>query len=124
VRVFKTKWFDRFARKMGIVDTKLIGITTDLEQGQWDADLGGDVYKIRLARLGEGKSGGYRTIVIFRSGKRVFFHYGYPKSARGNIDDDELAAFKDAAKTYLALTEKQLDVAVAKNALIEIQEEL
>jgi hypothetical protein len=72
MRVFKTKCFDRFARKRGISDTKLIGITTDLEQGRWGADLGGNVYKIRLARPGEGKSGGYRTIVIFRSGERAF----------------------------------------------------
>jgi hypothetical protein len=105
---------------MGIGDTKLIDITTDLAQGRWDADLGGNVYKIRVARPGKGKSGGYRTIVIFRSGERAFFHYGYPKSARDNVEDDELAAFKDAAKEYLALTEKQLDEAVAKNALIEI----
>jgi hypothetical protein len=107
---------------MGIGDTKLIDIITDLEQGRWDADLGGNIYKIRVARPGEGKSGGYRTIVVFRSGERAFFHYGYPKSARDNIKDDELAAFKDAAKEYLGLTEKQLDVAVAKSALIEIQE--
>jgi hypothetical protein len=120
VRVFKNKWFSRFAKKKGISDAKLKDIIIDLESGIWDANLGGNVYKIRVARPGEGKSGGYRTIVIFRSGERSFFHYGYPKSSQDNIEVDELAAFKDAAKEYVELTEKQLDEAVAKSALIEI----
>jgi hypothetical protein len=120
MRIFKNKWFNHFAKKKEISDTKLKDIIIDLENGIWNADLGGNVYKIRLARPGEGKSGGYRTIVIFRSGDLAFFHYGYPKSVRDNINDDELATFKEAAKSYLALTKKQLDDAVEKSVLVEI----
>jgi hypothetical protein len=76
VRVFKTKWFSRFAGKMGISDAKLRDIANGLAQGQWDADLGGDVYKVRVARSGKGKSGGLRTIVLFRKGEKAFFVYG------------------------------------------------
>jgi hypothetical protein len=58
VRIFKNAWFLRFARKEGIGDDELRDIVDELEAGQVDADLGGDVYKQRLARPGEGKSGG------------------------------------------------------------------
>ena len=66
--------------------------------GEAVADLGGGVYKIRLARPGEGKSGGYRVIVFFMSEKRTFYHYAFPKSSRGNIDQGELRSFQKNSK--------------------------
>ena len=66
VRVFKNTRFARFARKECISDKKLRDVVKQLEEGQPDADLGGDVYKMRIARPGEGKSGGYRVVVFFR----------------------------------------------------------
>jgi len=76
VRIFKNTWFNRFASKEGIVDDELREAVNQLEAGQTDADLGGGVYKIRIARPGEGKSGGYRVIVFFKSEERTFFVYG------------------------------------------------
>jgi hypothetical protein len=67
VRVFKNKWFNRFANKEGITDAELRETVDQLEAEQADADLGGDVYKVRVARSGEGKSGGYRVIVFLRA---------------------------------------------------------
>jgi hypothetical protein len=90
VRIFKNTWFSRFAKKEGITDDDLKSVVSDLEKGLWDADLGGAVYKKRIARSGEGKSGGYRTIVFFKSGFRAFFPYGFAKSDKENIADDEL----------------------------------
>lgn len=55
-----------------------------------DADLGGGVIKQRFARLGQGKSGGFRSIVLFRRGARAFFVYGFAKNDRDNIDRQEL----------------------------------
>jgi len=57
VRTFKNAWFNRFSRKEGISDDELRDVVDLLEKGQADADLGGDVYKQRIARSGEGKSG-------------------------------------------------------------------
>jgi hypothetical protein len=110
MRTFKNSWFTRFAAKEGITDEQLKGMVNQLEAGQADADLGGDVYKIRKARPGAGKSGGYRVIVFFRSGERTFFYYAYPKSVRGNIDKKELRFFKESAKINLNLTDEQLRV--------------
>ena len=67
MRVFKNTWFARFVDKEGIKDGELKEAVNQLEAGQADADLGGGVYKVRLARPGEGKTGGYRVIVFFRS---------------------------------------------------------
>jgi hypothetical protein len=66
VRLFKNTWFSRFAKKEGITDEELRETVNQLEAGQADADLGGGVYKVRLARPGEGKSGGYRVIVFLK----------------------------------------------------------
>jgi hypothetical protein len=86
----------------------------------WDADLGGGVYKKRVARPGEGKSGSYRTIVFFKSKFRTFFPYGFAKSDRGNIANDELARFKKDAATSFALTDEQLKARLKNETLIEI----
>jgi hypothetical protein len=85
MRTFKNPWFTRFAAKEGITDEELKGIVNQLEAGQADADLGGDVYKVRKARPGAGKAGGYRVIVFFRRGERTFYHYGFATSDRANI---------------------------------------
>jgi hypothetical protein len=75
VRIFKSPWFSRFAVKEGITDKGLKTIVNDvLEKNLAEADLGGGVYKVRTARHGEGKSGGYRVIVFFRRGDKTFFY--------------------------------------------------
>jgi hypothetical protein len=120
VRIFKNKWFSRFASKAGITDDELRAVVADLEAGRFDADLGGDVYKQRVARHGGGRSGGFRTIICFRSEFRSFFVYSYAKSDRENIEDDELTYFKKEARTMLRLTEAQLEEHLRKRTLIEI----
>lgn len=68
------------------------------EKGLIDTDLGGGVIKQRIGRQGAGKSSDYRSVVIYRRGEKAFFVFGYAKSAQGNIQDDEEAQFKKAAK--------------------------
>jgi hypothetical protein len=120
VRIFKNRWFSRFAAKAGITDDELKAVVEDLEAGRFDADLGGDVYKQRVARQGGGKSGGFRTIVIFKNQFRTFFVYGFAKAERDNIKDNELEDFKDAAPDNFKLTDKQLNERVKDGSLIEI----
>jgi len=120
VRIFKYKWFHRFAGKEDISDSELTEIVKNLEEGQYDADLGGGVYKVRVARSGRGKSGGYRFIVVFKSKFRTFFTYSFPKSKMSNIEDDELRFFKKQAKEILSLTEEQIEQWLKNQTLIEI----
>jgi hypothetical protein len=74
-----------------------------LEKGQFNANLGGGVYKQRIARSGEGKSGGYRSIIFFKKSKLTFFVYGFAKSSQANISKSELADFKKLAGYMLEL---------------------
>jgi len=120
VRIFKNTRFARFAVKEGITDDELRETVSRLEAGQADVDLGGGVYKMRVARSGEGKSGGYRTIVFFRSAFRTVFVYGFAKSDRDNIDQGELRAFKKDAKYQLALTEEEIQAWLGNKTLIEV----
>lgn len=115
--IFKTRWFQRFARKEGIEDEALLEAVARAEKGLIDANLGSGVIKQRIARQGQGRSGGYRTIVIFRQGDRSVFMYGFAKSATANIRADGEREFKEAAKHIWALTEKQLAELVSEGGL-------
>ena len=120
MRIFTSRWFQRFARKEGIADAALRKAVERAEKGQVDADLGGEVIKQRIARPGQGKSKGYRTIIVFRRGAKAFFMYGFAKSHRANINADEEEQFKEAAKHVLALTEKQLAELLMKGDFTEV----
>ena len=120
MRVFKYPRFNRFADKEGLTDKDLKAAVNQLEADQADANLGGGVYKVRVARLGEGKSGGYRVIVYFRNGSRTFFAYGFPKSDRDNIDEKELRAFKIDAKDQFALADEQIEARLRNGTLLEV----
>ena len=74
MRVFKTKWFRRFARKEKISDKTLCEAIERAEQGLIDADLGDNIIKQRIARPNEGRSGGYRTIIAFQVRRFILFH--------------------------------------------------
>jgi len=121
VRVFQSRWFQRFSRKEGIADAALREAVSRAAKGQIDADLGGEVIKQRIARPRQGRSKGYRTIILLRRGKKAFFVYGFSKSQRANIDDDEEHQFKEAAQHILALTEKQLAELVKRGDFTEVK---
>ena len=123
LRVFKTRWFERFSRKEKIRDAVLVDAVARAEKGQVDADLGGGVIKQRIARPGQGKSGGYRTIIFFRRGERAVFAYGFAKSDRANVGADEEKEFKEAARHVLCLTEKQIDELLKNGDFAEVRYE-
>ena len=123
-RVFKYTRFSRFASKEGITDHELLEAVNLLEDDQADANLGGDVYKVRIARQGEGKSGGHRVIVYFRNEYRTFFSYGFSKNDRDNISRKELKRFKEDAKIRLSFTDEEIEFHLRKGTFIEIKEEV
>jgi hypothetical protein len=121
LRIFKNKWFLRFARREGVEDTELCEAVERAERGQIDADLGGGVIKQRIARPNEGKSGGFRSIVLFKAGRRSFFVYGFPKNMRDNVRRDELQGFKELASEMLPYDDEALTKAIKVGALIEVK---
>lgn len=93
------------------------------DRGLVDADLGGGVIKQRVARSGKGKSGGYRTLVLFRRGDRAIFAFGFAKSAQANVSKADLALLKQAAAETLGWSVEDLDRLVESGALTEIGNE-
>lgn len=121
VRIFKTKWAARYVRRERISDASLREAIERAERGLIDADLGGGLIKQRVARPGEGRSGGYRMIVVYRTQSRAFFVFGFAKNERENIEDDELQSFRDVAAELLAHSDAALDEAVNTGKLQEIE---
>jgi hypothetical protein len=68
VRRLQNKAFARFAKKADIDNVALCSAIREAERGLVAADLGGDVIKQRIARRGQGKSGGFRVGVVFNVG--------------------------------------------------------
>ena len=123
MRIFKSHGFARFARKAALDDAALRVSISAAERGLIDADLGGGVIKQRIARSGAGKSGGFRTIIVFRARDRAVFVYGFGKNERDNIRDDELTEFKRLAALLLSYDDRQLRVAIEDGALIEVSDD-
>jgi hypothetical protein len=120
VQIFKTRAFARFANKADIDVSSLCASVRDAERGLIAADLGAGVIKQRIARPGEGKSGGFRTLIVFRAGARAIFVHGFAKNERANIEKDELGALKKLASELLAYNDKTIALVVASGALVEV----
>ena len=121
VSVYKNKAFARFQRKAKLTDGDLWKAVQAAEKGLIDADLGGGVIKQRIARAGEGKSGGSRSIILFRHGSRAVYVYGFEKKDRANLKADEVEAFKELAGVILGYTESELAKRVEDGALLAVE---
>jgi hypothetical protein len=122
VRIYKNVWFAKFAHKERISDDALCDAVRRAEQGLIDADLGSGLLKQRVAREGAGKSGGYRTLIFFRSGERAIFVAGFAKNDKANLNALELAEFRKSAKEYLAFHQHQIDALVKIERLTEVSD--
>jgi hypothetical protein len=121
VRIFKTKWLVRFARREQISDKSLSEAIDRAERGLVDADLGSGLIKQRVARAGQGRSGGYRMLVAYRSRDRAVFLYGFAKNEQDNIDPDELLTLKDIAAGWLKANDREILKALNEDVLKEVK---
>jgi hypothetical protein len=120
VRVFKTKWFVRYARRERIEDQGLHDAIERAERGLVDADLGGGIIKQRIARTGQGRSSGYRLLIAYRSGDRAVFLYGFAKNERDNIGDNELETAREIGAGWLEVGIERLEQAIKEGILQEV----
>lgn len=90
------------------------------EQG---TSLGAGLFKIRGARKGQGKSGSYRNIFYWKRGERIILTFLFSKGERGNISPKELKALKILAKVYKEYTNEEIDIAIKKEVLAEVNYE-
>jgi hypothetical protein len=121
MRIFKTRAFQHWLSKLSLVDESLINAVYEIEQGNVDANLGGNLYKKRVALPGRGKRGSVRTLLAVRHGDKAFFLYGFEKNQRDNITEKEAKAYKLIAKTILAYTDSELNKRLNDESVIEIK---
>lgn len=122
MRAFKGRRFARWAADERIGDEMLRAAAAEALAGQVEADLGGYLFKKRIARTGGGKSGGYRTILGFRKGAdRVFFLLGFGKNERATITAAERTALGALAASLVGATDELVVGLIAQGAIVELE---
>ncbi|MEW6658715.1 MAG: type II toxin-antitoxin system RelE/ParE family toxin [Thermodesulfobacteriota bacterium] len=124
MRVFKNKWFARWARTEDVWDSVLLRVAAEVIAGQVEADLGGCLFKKRLAREGSGKRGGYRVLIGYKKpdAERIIFLYAFPKNARATISDKEKEALSLVAEAFVAATDAQVGLLLKEGSIMEVQQ--
>ena len=116
MRVFKSKHFDRFARRACLDDAALMVAAIEARAGRFEADLGGGLIKKRIAREGAGKSGGFRTVLVCANSGFTVFVMGFAKKDRGNVSPAQLRSLKRLASAY-----RSLPMPLAEESLFELE---
>jgi hypothetical protein len=119
----KNKWFARWARLEDVSDSVLLRAAMEVIAGKVDANLGGSLFKKRVARTGEGKRSGYRTIVGYKRPNvaRIIFLYAFAKNVKANISNREEVALSLAAEAFISATDSQVDKLIAEGSIKEVQ---
>jgi hypothetical protein len=123
LQVFKTKVFNKFAKREKISDSMLCEAVERAEKGIVDADLGGNIIKQRVARKGPGRSTGYRVLIAVRLKKRYIFMDGFAKNEKDNIEDDELDALRIYGSAWLNADDERIETSLKEGKLEEIKYE-
>jgi hypothetical protein len=122
MHTFKTKWFKKWADKKGITDSQLHEALIRVKAELGVVDLGGHIFKVRIGREGQGRSGGYRTIVIIKEQVRSLFIFGFEKNDMDNIDRSTLHDYKKYAKAFLEYGKQELAALRESGALFLLEE--
>jgi hypothetical protein len=118
--VYTTRSFRRFQRQERISDALLHDAVQRAERGLIDADLGGGIIKQRVARPGQGRRGGYRTLIAYRSGHIAVFLFGFAKNRQADVDPKTLAGWQAIAIDLLAAGDEAIENAIAADELKEV----
>ena len=122
LQVFKTRRFARFARQERIANATLLEAIARAERGLIDSDLGGGLIKQRVARQGQGRSGGYRVIVAYRAKAKAILLFGFAKNNRENITPDELVFLRELSENWLAAGAARIQKEIEAGNLKEIED--
>ncbi|WP_186100593.1 type II toxin-antitoxin system RelE/ParE family toxin [Burkholderia gladioli] len=118
-RILKRKDFARWQAGERLPDVALCKAVQEMESGLIDADLGGFLYKKRVARPGGGERGGYRALLSARIGSSYVFLHGFRKSDKANITQDEKKALQFAGKVFLELSADASSKSLRSGVLLE-----
>ena len=121
IEIFKTKVFNRWSDDEDLTNEALCKAISDVEKGRVEASLGMYLFKKRVARAGQGKSGGFRTIIAFKKNDRAFFLFGFDKGSKSNITAKEKQALQKLSKQFMGYTARELVKATREGALIRVE---
>jgi hypothetical protein len=116
-----TKHFAKWAEKHKILEDEIFLVLKEVQNGNFEANLGGHIYKKRIRFSGQGKSSSGRTIVCYKKGDRAILIHGFAKNEKPNISKKELQAFKEFAKILLGFSRKEIELAIINGVLIEVK---
>ena len=116
-----TKQFSKWASKQQISRNVLTRALQEIKAGNFEANLGGQIYKKRIRFQGKGKSGSGRTIVCYKKKDWIIFIHGFAKNEKSNLTKKELAGFKEFAQILLGLSPKKIKTAIKNSDFIEVK---
>jgi hypothetical protein len=119
--IYKTREFCSLTKKDCLSDIDLIVACDEIQRGLVDAELGGALYKKRVAIEGKGKSGGYRTIIGAIVGEKYFFLYAFAKNKRANITKKEQMALRELAQVFISFSQVELENLIASQEIIKVE---
>ena len=119
--ILSTKWFKKWSKKANLNNQDLLDAIRSLEDGLSTANLGNNLFKVRVKREHSGKSSGFRTIVVYQKDEKAIFLYGFGKNEKDNISNSEFNYFKKLGNDLLALNKDQLKQFIEKNILFDIE---
>ncbi len=123
MEIYKNKLFHQWSKEECLSDKALIDAISEMVNGIYDANLGGYIYKKRIAIRGKGKRGSLRTIIAYKAEDKAIFIYGYAKNNKSNVSVKEELALKKLAKIYFSYGVNEIKKAVQMNELIEVYDE-
>ena len=103
----KTKWFHKWSEKNSISNKNLLTAIDNISKNYGIVSLGGGLFKVRVARSGQGKRGSFRTIIVYKESDRAVFIYGFSKSEKDNLDREELKYFRKLAKDLFLIKKSE-----------------
>jgi hypothetical protein len=121
MKKLSTKWFKKWANKVKLNNEDLLDAVNALESGLSTANLGGNLFKVRVKRKHSGKRAGFRTIIVFKSDVQAVFLFGFEKNEKENINKNELKYFKKLGYDILSLNSKELEKAMSKKILFDLE---
>lgn len=104
LKIFVTRFFDKQARRVDLTDRALVEAVMRAERGLVDAKVGRLLIKQRVPRPGQGRSGGFRTIIAYWKGDLAVFVFVFAKSAQPNLSDRALTSMEALAETFEGLS--------------------
>lgn len=119
-RIFRTRSFNRSLRRSALTDAALCRAVDEMRRGLVDADLGGGIFKKRVALPDRGKRGSVRTIVATQCGTHWFFLFGYEKNERVTISKAERDTLQKLASDLLQMSSAQIAFSLMSGELQEI----